>query len=446
MTLAVTHHYARVCRVVIDPRATVSSVKILLSAFSCEPWRGSELEVGFRTMLAAAEQHEVWVLTSATGMPRLSRFVDDHALRSQVHLLSHPAVPPGEDEGRLGLINFHRMYDQWQRRVTRVALELDRAIDFDVVHHVTIATVWTRAGVAAVEKPLVWGPVGGAVHPPLSLVTELGWRGAAEDLVRVVARRALARLPHARVAARRALVAFAQNAVTARLMRTSAPVTVLPNSTAVDVTHVSPPRERTSDLMFVGRLLPWKGTMLALRAFRELARPTARLRFFGTGPDQDRLEWAAHRWGIRDRVRFEGWQPRDAMLAELAQAAALIHPSLHDEAGLSVAEALLLGTPAVCLDHGGPAAVVRLWPDAPAHLITAARPSTTARRLAAAMDDCLVHPAPVPPGPFEPATSYRAQIQRAYEQAAAAPRRTRSRRSSADPDPSPDGTTSSGRP
>jgi glycosyltransferase involved in cell wall biosynthesis len=394
-------------------------MKVLLSAFSCEPWRGSEPEVGFRTLLAAAEQHEVWVLTSATGMPALTRFLADDPLRERIHLVPQEAVPPGEDEGRLGLVRFHRMYDRWQRRVAPLALELDRRVAFDLVHHVTIATVWTRTGAAAVPKPLVWGPVGGGVHPPAALVTELGWRGGAEDLVRAVSRKVLTRLPHARAAPRRAAVVFAQNALTAAIVRTTAPVRVLSNSTAADVSHVPPVRARSTDFLFVGRLVPWKGTMLALRAFRYLEDDRARLRFFGSGPDSDRLARAARRWGVTDRVRFEGWQPRDVMLGELAQAAALVHPSLHDEAGLSVAEALLLGTPAICLDHGGPAAVIRHWPDSPGHLVQPEGPEVTARRLAGAMAGCLAAPAPVLDEPRSD-PSFREAIQQAYLDAVAA--------------------------
>jgi glycosyltransferase involved in cell wall biosynthesis len=416
-------------------------LKVLLSAFSCEPWRGSEPEVGFRTLLAAAERHEVWVLTSATGMPALARFLADHPLSARIHPVPYPAVRPGKDEGNLGLLRFHRVYDRWQRRVTPMALDLDRRINFDLVHHVTIATVWTRTGAAAVPKPLVWGPVGGGVDPPLVLARELGWRGAWEDIFRIVGRRLLTRLPHARLAPRHAVVTFAQNHLTARTIRTSGPVSVLTNGAAVDVSHIARPRERTSDLVFIGRLLPWKGTMLALRAFSHVSHPHARLRFFGAGPDLHRLERAARRWSLGDRVRFEGWRRRDTVLAELASSAALVYPSLHDEAGLSVAEALSLGTPAICLDHGGPAEVVRYWPEARAYLVEPGGPEVTARRLAAAMEQCLERPAPVSTDPLEPDLSFRHKILDAYEEAvSAAPTRFRLAQR-----PSPEGTPSAPR-
>ena len=51
-------------------------MKILMSALACEPGKGSELEVGFRAMLAAASRHEVWVLTNSATIPIVRRAID----------------------------------------------------------------------------------------------------------------------------------------------------------------------------------------------------------------------------------------------------------------------------------------------------------------------------------------------------------------------------------
>ena len=41
------------------------------SALSCEPDRGSEPEVGFRALLAAASEHEVWAITLSHSVGRI---------------------------------------------------------------------------------------------------------------------------------------------------------------------------------------------------------------------------------------------------------------------------------------------------------------------------------------------------------------------------------------
>ena len=392
-------------------------MKILMSALACEPGKGSELEVGFRAMLAAASQHDVWVLTNSDTIPAVRRAIEGRPESDSIQLVGVDFGVDEEGIGRLTVPGFHVYYDRWQRRAAVRALELDRQIDFDVVHHATLAAYWARTGVAVVDKPLVWGPVGGGVESPLSLLGELGWRGLLEDTGRVIARRFLGRFGPARLAQRRAVVTFAQNAPTLEKIRTSGRISVMTNATVVDLRDLRPAGDRTREVFFVGRLVHWKGPLLALRAFRHVQHSGAKLVFCGDGPERARMQRAAQRWGITDRVQFPGWLSRDVLMSRLATAGALLHPALHEEAGLCVAEALALGTPAVCLDHGGPAEILRQWPDTPSAAIPLGSPETTARRLAHAIDQFLANPPQVAAAARASATSFEQQLLSAYDTA-----------------------------
>ncbi|HZB49357.1 MAG TPA: glycosyltransferase, partial [Mycobacteriales bacterium] len=345
-------------------------MKVLLSAYACEPGKGSEQEVGLRVLLAAARRHDVWVLTRGNSVPLLTDFLAGQPLAGRVHL--HGIDPTGLPRRvkRAGQPGLHAYYEAWQRLAARTARRLDREVDFDLVHHATFAAFWTPAGVSGLGKPLVWGPVGGAVLPPAALLPELGVAGLAEEAVREGVRRLALLRPAVRSTAARAAVCLAQNAATAR--RLGRPdVTVLPNALTVQLPALGPAEPRGTDVAFVGRLVPWKGGPLAVRALRHLRHGESVLRVFGDGPDRDRLVRAAERWGVRDRVDLVGALPRDELLRRLRCAGALLHPALHEEAGLSVAEALGLGVPVVGLDHGGPAELVRSWPTDRSRLVPA---------------------------------------------------------------------------
>ena len=393
-------------------------MKILMSALACEPGKGSELEVGFRAMLAAAQRHEVWVLTNKDYLPAIRQALEGRPEAERIHLEGIEFGVDAEGIALLTVPGFHFYYDQWQRRAASRALELNRLVDFHVVHHATLAAYWTRTGVAELDKPLVWGPVGGAVEPPLPLLPELGWRGLFEDAGRVVTRRLLARFGPGRRAQRRAVVTFAQNRATLERIRTAGKISVMTNATVVDLDDQHFGGTRTADVLFVGRLVAWKGPMLALRSFRYVRNGQAKLVFCGEGYERARIQRAAHRWGIADRVSFVGWLPRDALLSRLATAGALLHPALHEEAGLCVAEALALGTPAVCLAHGGPAEIVRQWPHAASAAVPIADRETTARHLAAAIDRFLDLRPPVCAVARTSATSFEHELLSAYDVAA----------------------------
>lgn len=392
-------------------------MKVLLSALACEPNIGSEPEVGFRAMMAAAARHHVWVLTNEANVVPLRRALASHRDRAVAERVRVQGIDFGVDPDRfdrLSASEHHWFYDRWQRNAAVVALRLNDRVDFDLVHHITLASYWTRVGVAAVPKPLVLGPLGGALNVPGSLVAELGLRGLAQEAARAVARFALARVPSIRDAQRRAAVAFAQNRATARRISATGDVSVLSNALSVTLDEMPFSGSRSKDLLFVGRLLPWKAPIIALRALRHVTNSETVLRFCGDGPERARLQRAARRWGLEQRVRFEGWLNRDDLLTLMAGSGAVVHPCLREEAGLCVAETLSVGTPLVFLDRGGPAEFVAQWDGSPHIKIPLGPPGRTARAMAMAIDEALADAPPVPARARAPHTSFEQAILEAY--------------------------------
>jgi glycosyltransferase involved in cell wall biosynthesis len=392
-------------------------MKVLMSALACEPGQGSEPEVGFRAMLAAAHRHEVWVLTNAATVPAVKAAVSGMEEATRIHLEGIDFGLDAKAFERLTAAGFQWYYDRWQRRAGVRALELEHQVQFDVVHHVTLASYWTRAAAAAVDKPLVWGPVGGGVETPWRLIPALGWRGLGEDVGRVFVRRSLARWGPARTPQRVAAVILAQNRATAARLKSRDDVAILSNAISVEIDDVRPASSRTKDIYLVGRLVPWKAPILAVRAMRHVRDADCVLHICGEGADRQRLERAARRWGVRDRVNFDGLFPRDVLLHRLATAGALIHPALHEEAGLCVAESLAMGTPVVCLNWGGPPEILNEWPKSPSVAVEPTDLRSTARAMAAAVDDLLANPPPVRQFPIPPRRSFQEELLSAYERA-----------------------------
>jgi glycosyltransferase involved in cell wall biosynthesis len=394
-------------------------MRLLISAYACEPDRGSEPEVGLQAVLTAAAHHEVWVITRENNLPSLRAFLARHPLRPRIHLVGLDLEGPARRvKKRSGLAGMHWYYDLWQRRLGDLAIRLDREVGFDVVHHVTFAAYWTRTGVARVDKPLVWGPVGGGVRPPWGLLPAMGFRGAVGDTARVMVRPLLSRLRRARRTAHEAAVVLVQNPDTARRLGVEGGAIVLPNALVVR----PDPGEGRSDagvqprVVTAGRLIGWKGTALAVAAVRDVGDPTVMLDVYGAGPEDARLRRIRDRLELTERVRFLGQVPRGDLLSALAGAAALVHPALHEEAGFVVAEALALGTPVVGLNRGGPPVLAGFFPEVPSRMIEPTTAGMTTRRIAAAIDDVISRPRVPPP------TGYEGQFDRAlltaYQKAA----------------------------
>jgi glycosyltransferase involved in cell wall biosynthesis len=113
-------------------------------------------------------------------------------------------------------------------------------------------------------------------------------------------------------------------------------------------------------LLFVGRLLYWKGAYLALTAFQQVSRriPTARFTIVGRGPEEGVLRDLADQLGVADKVTFVPWMAQGDLFDLYKEHDLFLFPSLHDSGGMVVLEALCRGLPVVCLDLGGPKEVV----------------------------------------------------------------------------------------
>ena len=331
-------------------------MKVLISAYACEPGSGSEPGAGWTWARAAAEHHEVWLLTRANN----ATVIDAELARSPAPIhpiyLDLPRWARGWKRGRRGI---HLYYVLWQVLAWRAGRRLHAEVGFDVGHHLTLAVDWLPAGIAWIRGlPIVWGPVGGTSPLPLWAWRWLGARGIIEEVVREGLTRPLRRL-FGDTTARNAAVVLAQNEHVARRFRRHGCVRVEPNVALDAATLAILGRGRTDAqcaqrAVFVGRLVAWKGIHLALAALATREASAWTLDVYGDGPELRRVERKVVRLGIGGRVTTHGNVPRTEILEALTRSHALLFPSTHDAAGWAVAEAVAAGLPVVCLEVGGP--------------------------------------------------------------------------------------------
>jgi glycosyltransferase involved in cell wall biosynthesis len=109
-------------------------------------------------------------------------------------------------------------------------------------------------------------------------------------------------------------------------------------------------------LVFLGRLVFWKGADMLLDVFAEVKKqtPSAELWIIGDGPERSRLQRQAEALGICGAVTFHGWAAREECPRLLSQCDVFLYPSVFDCGGVVVLEAMSLGLTVVALNWGGP--------------------------------------------------------------------------------------------
>lgn len=337
-------------------------MKVLISAYSCEPGQGSERGVGWNVAKEAAKHHEVWVLTRP----------DESKDAIEAELAANPVpnlhfvyftLPFWKDSlslGQSGAMQIH--YYLWQIQAYFVAKRLHQEINFDLIHHVTFVKYSSPSLLSSLPVPFIWGPVGGGESAPATFWKDFSPRARLYEFARDAIRTIGEKDPLVAHTIRNSAVVRATTDDTAqRLYKMGAKnvdvvsaIGLLEEEIDILKQHTLPP---TEPLRFIsmGRLLHWKGFHLGIRAFAKANLPNAELWMVGDGPEADTLKQLATDCGVADRVKFWGRLSRNDTLDRLNESHVLLHPSLHDSGGWVCIEAMASGRPVICLDLGGPA-------------------------------------------------------------------------------------------
>jgi glycosyltransferase involved in cell wall biosynthesis len=339
----------------------VRRLRVLVSAYACEPAKGSEPGVGWRIAREMARDHEVWVLTRANNRPSIVAALDREPIPGLRFV--YYDLDPRARWWKRGPRGVHLYYYLWQIGAYFVARRLHRSTTFDLVHHVTFGKYWAPSFLALLPVPFVWGPVGGAESVPKPLWRSFTLRGRTYEILRDVGRWCGEHDPFVRLTARRSALALAKTGETANRLRRLGAKTVclfseagLPASELNGLAEHALPNRDPVRFISIGTLLQLKGFHLGLRAFALADLGDAEYWIIGDGPERRDLEALACELGIGNKVRFWGWLHREETLRKLGAGHVLVHPSLHESGGWVCVEAMAAGRPVICLNLGGPSA------------------------------------------------------------------------------------------
>jgi glycosyltransferase involved in cell wall biosynthesis len=340
-------------------------MKVLLSAYACEPGKGSEPGVGWHWAIEIARLgHEVHILTRPKSVVAIERGLAElDGLHLNIHIHDYD-LPRWARWWHKNLRGIHLHYLLWQWGAYRHARKLHAQEGFDLVHHITFAVYRHPSFMGGLGIPFIFGPIGGGEHSPPALLRSAPWRARIYEFLRSVGNS---------VASIDPLVRSTFHCAALILCKTPETLAVVPQheqakcifiqdvATDYDLLAESPSTgSETARFLFVGNLLHLKGIHLILRALRQVREdiPDAKLTIVGDGRDRAWLHGLARQLGIDHAVDWRGKLPRQEVMAIYGSHTAFVFPSLHDSGGTVVLEALSQGLPVICLDLGGPGAIL----------------------------------------------------------------------------------------
>lgn len=338
------------------------SLKVLISAYACEPGKGSEPGVGWNWIWHLSKYHEIWAITRGDNKNAIESYLATYPLQN-VHwiYIDVPIIYRFFKKGGKGERLF---YIIWQIYAYFYARKLHSSIRLNLIHHVTFVNYWLPTFLALLPIPYIWGPVGGGDTTPKHFYKLFSFKAKLFELSRVSICRVFESCFFVRKTAKKSILAFATTKETAtRLKKLGANDVHLLTQVALSDSEIKTLAElpiyldKPYRIISIGLLLHWKGFAMALKAYSAFEKqvPESEYWLVGEGPERRSLEKLALKLGISKKVHFLGTFQRKDVLAMFAKCSVLLHPSIHDSGGWVCAEAMAAGLPVICLDLAGPA-------------------------------------------------------------------------------------------
>jgi glycosyltransferase involved in cell wall biosynthesis len=337
-------------------------LKVLLSAYACEPNKGSEPEVGWQWAMQMARFHDVMVLTRVNNRASIEAAIKGMPSGTPVPRFYYFDRSQVLTDLKRRTRSTKLYYLLWQRAAYEVVKRLHELHQFDVMHHVTFAAFRYPTAVWGHGAPVVWGPVGGIESIPAGL---LPWKHPislahemARNLSNVLQAAPYQVLPKRAEASTVILASTTEmNALFSKLGVNSR---VMP-TIGLAASEVPPASRRETSgplrILFVGNIITLKGIDLAIEAVADCGNG-ARFTIIGSGNYERAARRQVQARGLSSFVTLAGRKPREEVLKLYRDYDLFLFPSLHDTGGYAVIEAMANEMPVICVDCGGPAVAV----------------------------------------------------------------------------------------
>jgi len=133
-------------------------LKVLISAYACEPNKGSEPGVGWNWAKQIAKFSDAWVITRKNNREVIEEELKKNP-EPNLHFF-YADFPNWMRFWKKGQRGVHLYYLLWQFAAYFQARRLIKEIKFDIAHHITFVNDWLPSFLAFLPIPFVWGPIG----------------------------------------------------------------------------------------------------------------------------------------------------------------------------------------------------------------------------------------------------------------------------------------------
>lgn len=342
-------------------------LKVLVSAYACSPNHGSEPGMGWHFIKGLSKFHEVHVITETIKWkteiehyfeenPELKKNLNFYFIEKKRNKQLRKFWPP----------SYYWFYKDWQKKVYQLAIELDKKENFDIIHQLNMVGFREPGYLWKIEKPYVWGPIGGLENSPWRFLPSLGLKGlifyTGRNFVNLYQRNFSKRVK--RAAQRKNAFLISATPSNQELIKylwgvKSELICEVGQETNEIITLPSKRilKSESLKILWSGVHVPRKNLPLLLNSLVNAKFPYE-LHILGKGEMTKDWQKLAKKNGVSKHCQWYGWLERQKAIEIMSSGHVFCITSISDLTATVTLEALSYGIPIICLDHCGFAHVV----------------------------------------------------------------------------------------
>ncbi|MGH4119459.1 glycosyltransferase family 4 protein [Clostridium sp.] len=332
-----------------------------MSAYACEPNKGSEPGVGWNWAKHMSNYNDIIVITRSSNRDNIEKEVVKN--KNENIRFEYFDLPKWLRFWKKGNRGVHIYYKIWQLCIYFKAKQIIKKHDIDLVHHVTFNEFRTPGYLWRLNKPFVLGPIGGAQHIPNGFERYYKKHLFKEKVRKLINSYYKSSLTLKKALKKSKYIIFANTDTYNFLYNDS-----LINKSAIfletgineeNIKTINEYRDSSVfNLMWAGNIIYRKALIILLEALRIVDIPNLRLNVVGEGELRKECEEFCNKNNLQEVVNFCGSVNHSKMDNLYQQCDVFIFTSLRDTSGNVVLEAMANGKPVVVINHHGVADIV----------------------------------------------------------------------------------------
>jgi glycosyltransferase involved in cell wall biosynthesis len=330
-------------------------MKILLSAYACEPNRGSEPGVGWNWLVQIAERgHDVTVITR-----RNNKEVIENANYKNANIQYVYYDLPTNIIWIKKIIGVHLYYLLWQIGIYFSVKKNLHLLKPDIIHHITFVAIRKFSFLCYLGIPFYYGPLGGGETCPSFLLKGLPLKYRLIEKTRNVFNSLVKWNPISISIFNKSRKIFTT---------TNESASCFPNSLkekihtfpAIGVNNIKGKLQKTNNtekikLIYIGNFIYLKGLQILIDALFILKSKEVEFTFtiVGQGDFESFLKNKISELGLEKNIHWIKWLPQGDLKDLYQSNDIFLFPSLHDSGGMVLLEAISNGLPVMSFNLGG---------------------------------------------------------------------------------------------